>query len=298
MSQVLPPELMQAQLSQVDLLLAMYPDDAGVDDSSADIAAELRRWETGGYEESEFPKNIPPALSISLGLDLADGDDNQPQQRRIPLQLSVPLHWNASDSEPPTDEAPAIRVRIKQPDWMSKAEVSRLQAGLPDEDMFSVMDHIKEECLRQIEASRSLEKPEAHTSSAGPVVRVWFYFPSISTRAKRDDLVNHGPSYGLTGFLLAGKPGILCVEGTSTNIDDYMKFIKTDSWGDIPAHHKKVSERYRETQDVNRVFTNMQEITDLVGERRGERANRNDMQAVEAWLDERGLGEAFKEVLL
>lgn len=289
---------MQFQLSQIDLLLAMYPDEAGVDDSCTDISAELRRWEAGGYAESDFPRSAPPTLSMSLDLDVSDSEHDEPSPRHIPLQLSIPLHYAGSDSESPPDEAPAIWVRIKQPDWMSKAEVSRLQACLPDEDMFSVMDHIKEECLRHIESTRSLAKSEAHTVDTGPVVRVWFYFPSISTRAKRDDLINHGPSYGLTGFLLAGKPGILCVEGTSNNIDDYMKFIKTDSWGDIPAHHKKVSERYRETGNVRRVFTNMQEITDLVGERRGERANRNDMQAVEAWLDERGLGEAFKEVLL
>jgi hypothetical protein len=78
-----------------------------------------------------------------------------------------------------------------------------------------------------------------------------------------------------------------------------MKFIKTESWGDIPAHHKKVSERYRETGDkIERVFPSMTEITDMVGERRGQRANRGDMKAMEEWLVERGLGEAFAKVLM
>ncbi|CCF32536.1 hypothetical protein CH063_04912 [Colletotrichum higginsianum] len=48
-----------------------------------------------------------------------------------------------------------------------------------------------------------------------------------------------------------------------------MRFIKTESWGDIPAHHKKVSERHRETGVASRVFADMSEITDSVGERRG-----------------------------
>jgi hypothetical protein len=106
------------------------------------------------------------------------------------------------------------------------------------------------------------------------------------------------PRYQLSGFLYAGKPGILCVEGGSQSIDDYMKFIKTESWGDIPAHHKKVSERYRETKDVERAFEGMTEITDTVGERRGQRANRGDMKAVEEWLVERGVGDAFAKVLM
>ena len=142
-------------------------------------------------------------------------------------------------------------------------------------------------------------------------MRAWFYFPSISTRAKRDDLVAHAPVYGLTGFLLAGKPGVLCVEGAPARVDRYMRFIRTESWGDIPAHHKKVSERYREAIGAGvrgngggggnggRAFADMREITDeLAAFRRGERANRNDMKALEAWLAERGLGDAFAKVLI
>ena len=34
------------------------------------------------------------------------------------------------------------------------------------------------------------------------------------------------------------------------------------------------------------------------GGRRGERANRTDMRALEAWLGERGLGDAFAKVLI
>ena len=98
---------------------------------------------------------------------------------------------------------------------------------------------------------------------------------------------------------MAGKPGILCLEGGSIAIDDFMKFIKTDSWGDIPSQHKKVSERYRQTDaDLVRVFDGMEEITETVGERRGERANRSDMKALELWLVERGLGVAFGNVFM
>ena len=134
----------------------------------------------------------------------------------------------------------------------------------------------------------------------GPLVRVWFYFPSLSTREKRDDLVSMAPMYALTGFVLAGKPGVLCLEGASRDIDAYMKTIKTESWGDIPSYQKKVSERYREEGQAvgGRRFVGMQEITESLGERRGERANRGDMKALEAWLKERGLGEAFEKVIM
>ncbi|KAI1850933.1 hypothetical protein JX265_007258 [Neoarthrinium moseri] len=294
MPRILPRELLEAQLHQVELLLAMYPDDAEIEGACQSAHRNLASWVAG---DSDMPTDVPDLLSISLNLDLSNDVefDEQMQARAIPLSISIPLQYGGD--EIPAD-APVTRVRIKQPPWMSKAELSKLQAELPDEDLDLVLDHIKQACIEYIESSRNVAQVEPQRGHDEPLVRVWFYFPSISTRSKRDDLINHGPSYGLTGFLLAGKPGILCLEGGSRSIDEYMKFIKTDSWGDIPAHHKKVSERYREISDVQRVFKDIQEITDTVGEKRGERANRGDMKAVEAWLDERGLGDAFKKVLM
>jgi hypothetical protein len=60
---------------------------------------------------------------------------------------------------------------------------------------------------------------------------------------------------------------------------------------------KKYSERFRETEGVERVFSGMEEITDSLGERGGQRANRGDMQALEVWLGSRGLQEAFEKVI-
>jgi hypothetical protein len=256
------------------------------------------QWVEGA---SEKPARVPSTLSISLNLDLSSEVDEPVGSRSIVLELTVPIQYEGP--EPPAEPSP-VRIRMIQPVWMSKAEVTGIQAEIPDEDLLGGIEYVREACLQHIKSSRDAAAAASTTtvgsnSTTEPLVRVWFYFPSISTRSKRDDLINHGPSYGLSGFLLAGKPGILCLEGGSKRIDDYMKFIKTDSWGDIPAHHKKVSERHRETGgQVRRVFDGMQEITDLLGERRGERANRNDMKAVESWLEQRGLGDAFKKVLM
>ncbi|KAK9425691.1 hypothetical protein SUNI508_03052 [Seiridium unicorne] len=292
MSRILPPELMELQLSQIDLLLAMYPEEAVIDSSSENVRADLVTWINGN---SETPTKLPSTISVSLNLDLS-GEISEPSGPvSVLLDLVIPIQHEGQ--EPPEDP-PACWIRVKHSDSMSKAEVSSLQAGIPNEDLLSAIEHVKEACLTHIKTSKNPKVQETVEPSTEPLVRVWFYFPSISTRSKRDDLINHGPSYGLSGFLLAGKPGILCLEGGSRSIDDYMKFIKTDSWGDIPAHHKKVSERHRETGSISRVFAGMVEITDLLGERRGERANRNDMKAVEAWLDDRGLGDAFKKVLM
>jgi hypothetical protein len=283
---ILPPELIELQIGQIDLLRAMYPDEITVEEDAQDMMDDLMD------DGPAFP--TAPMVSIYLWIKVAM---DIPSPRKLELGLYFPFFYNG-DQEP--EEPPKVNVRVIQPPWLNKSDTNQLMAGLlENEDLLGTIEHIKEAAAQQLsQALANANSATASNSATGPLVRVWFYFPSISTRSKRDDFIIHAPTYSLTGFLYAGKPGLLCVEGTSQNIDAYMKYIKTESWGDIPAHHKKVSERYRESVDVQRVFGDMSEITDTVGERRGHRVNRGDMKAIEDWLVERGLGEAFVKVLM
>ena len=318
---------MELQLGQIDLLMAMYPseDEVLVDEEARALIGSLRAWCDGAGDDVETaPRGTPADLSFVLSLDVSAEPEASassrflPTSRRLQLDIALPLRYDGSERPP---EPPAPRVRIRQPEWLSRAETARLAGEVPgadgDEatDMLGVIEAIKEAASRALpqldDGTGQSNGNNAHPAPSGqggaePPVRVWFHFPSISTRAKRDDLVSYAPMYGLTGFLLAGKPGVLCVEGSPSRVDAYMRFIRTESWGDIPAHHKKVSERYRETiastspaGDVGdgRAFPDMREITDeLAATRRGERGNRNDMKVLEAWLVERGLGDAFGKV--
>lgn len=289
---LLPRELLEVQLAQIDLLMAMYPSEESIaiNDTSSAALEVLRQAIEYDTDTSTLSLQSQIDLVLQLEVETAGSTDT----RGIQLSISFPLHYS---DEIPVDPPPS-RLRLHQPSWLNKSDTAAIASQIPeDEDLFAAIeattDAVSAHILQsQEEKAAPASQPTADTSLS----RVWFYFPSISTRSKRDDLVNHAPAYGLTGFLLAGKPGILCLEGGSQAVDDFMKFIKTESWGDIPAHHKKVSERYRQNI-TERAFTGMEEITDQL-ERRGERANRNDMKALEAWLGERGLQEAFAKVLI
>lgn len=307
----LPRHVMDLQLSTLDLLTAMFPSANELDISSSTMSciSQLRDWIA---DPKALPSGVPAHLSLGVRVEISAPDEmdtvqgephRRPDETMVQLNLQVPLQ---SDDPEPTDPPPWT-YSIRQPSWMTKTEVAELGEDMPADDVFAAIDHLRDTAPRFLASSpsalgaASAAVAAAAAAASGPLLRVWFYFPSLSTRAKRDDLVNHAPHYRLTGFVLAGKPGVLCLEGTSEDVDAYMKFIKTESWGDIPSHQKKVSERWRQGgvggESVGRVFDGMQEITDLLGERRGERANRGDMKALEAWLKEKGLGEAFEKVI-
>lgn len=294
---LLPPDLIEQQISQIDLLMAMYPteDETTLDKDSERLLNSLREGIENGMTTIGMSGKAAPTVTIILMLTVSGSEE-----KSLQLDIAVPFSY---EGESTPEEPPKMNTRMRQPAWMNRATATRLNTQIQEiEDLISVIQAVDKAAANYLLSVKE-DKNEVFTAAlslpvdAGPLVRVWFYFPSISTRSKRDDFVIYAPLYHLTGFLYAGKPGLLCVEGPSQSIDDYMKFIKTESWGDIPAYHKKVSERYREIE-INRVFEDMEEITDSVGERRGQRANRGDMKAIEGWLVERGLGNAFMKVLM
>jgi hypothetical protein len=276
----LPPDLLESQISTLDLLLAMFPDPSESDITPSDLSL-ITNIRDNGIESLTSPLPSEIHLSLHVSLDATHS---------IQVNITAPLQ--TSETEP--TEPPPIAFSLRQPDWMDKASVAALSSSLPP-DIFSALDFLRDQGTSLIP---TLPTTETKPTSTGPLVRVWFYFPSLSTREKRQHMVDWAPSYSLTGFVLAGKPGLLCLEGSASSIDAYMNEIKTVSWGDIPSYQKKVSERYREVEVGERAFGEMSEITDAVGERHGARQNRGDMAKIEAWLKGKGLGEMFESVIL
>ncbi|KAK1996883.1 hypothetical protein LX36DRAFT_682125 [Colletotrichum falcatum] len=330
---LLPPDQVEHQAGQVDLLTAMYPaeGEVAIDGESERTLSLLRsRLEGDPPSSSSSPPPSfarPPQVTVLLTLAVAGedggdgggGDNGSPSgPKTLQLEIGVPFSREAKaesaagegkeggEEEQEEEEAPRIRVRVRQPAWLSRAATAQLNARVSSGereggDLLGAIEAAKDAAAAaHLERARLAGDDGERAGDDDPLVRVWFYFPSISTRSKRDDLVAHAPGRGLTGFLYAGKPGLLCLEGGARAVDAYMSFIRTESWGDVPAHQKKVTERLREPAVAARAFSDMREVTGVVGggARRGHRANRGDMAAVEAWLAERGLGDAFAKVLM
>lgn len=47
---------------------------------------------------------------------------------------------------------------------------------------------------------------------------------------KRKDLQELSVEYDLTGFVLPGKPGLVCVEGTQLNTDTWWSIVRLEGW--------------------------------------------------------------------
>ncbi|BGP19451.1 hypothetical protein JCM10213_006271 [Rhodosporidiobolus nylandii] len=325
MAPILPYELLLIQHEALELSESCFalPGELVLAEETAALLPTLRDWlDAGGADTAELEQGgdwtDELVFTLNLSLELPTPTPTHP----LPLSLtvSVPLVQPAHGRPTTPEGAPFATVNVHQPPWLSRAGHEQLCASLPAADrdtcfnnaefVMQVTDRMREMAVKlRPKEEEKKEQKNGKTEENEPEFRVWCWFPSLSTREKRDDIVNWAPEYNVTGFVLAGKPALLCMEGTEKDIQAYLADIKANSWADIPSFQKKVSERYRsplllpsaprtpgEDPTTRRLFVDMVEITDKITHG-GHRGQRGDMGEVKDYLEKVGLGEAFGIVI-
>ena len=240
----------EGQLQLFELLRAMYPLPTDLDISDETLAF----LDANSTEQSQMLEHLQ-SLDAVVHLQL---DDEAARMISVSIKTSI--------------VKPEASLISRQPAWMTRStfetafsEISPMTGGEALSDyVLDTLESIKEE------ASKYPNVPTVNPAAQSAAVdediptnlqRVWFWFPSLSSKEKRRDLVEYAAEYDLKGFVLAGeprhssasssriemtgfwrlgKPGLLCLEGNGAKVDKYLSAIKSESWSDIPSYHKKV----------------------------------------------------------
>ncbi|KAJ3354066.1 hypothetical protein HDU83_005883 [Entophlyctis luteolus] len=234
-----------------------------------------------------------------------------------PVHLHLHVRLRSLPSTPP------VALSVRSEPWMSRATHTAIQGVLDelvvhaapkDGDHDSDVERDVAVCAA-VDAMREFAlPPEEWVAAAGDsaltppsasgdlhiddheeeLVRCWFVLVSLSTREKRNDLVKWAPRFGVTGFVMAGKPAVVCCEGSLARVDRYIAEIKAVSWADVPSHQKKISLAVTESIRF-RKFGDMAEVTHLF-DMGGHRGNRPDLGQVRKWMEERQVAHVFSKV--
>ncbi|GAA5939074.1 uncharacterized protein JCM15063_004413 [Sporobolomyces koalae] len=337
MTHRLSKKLLESQLEALDLCLSLFPQpgELTLTEETERFVPSLREWLQDGTRdgsmtgvERDGPTVWANEIAFDLQLTFHRDDDDESSSSTFPISLHVRLPTVADVRT--SDLPPPAEYNLAHPAWLSRAKYDELSSSLPkynsstftenSDFVLGIIDSVRdrvptyvptreeEDALQRNKRSGRKQRKTASTPNEDePEFRVWLWFPSLSTREKRDDIVTWAADYDLTGFVLAGKPAVMCLEGTENNIQEYMAEIKSNSWADIPSFQKKVSERFRtplikstaslsSSNPSHRIFTDMSEITSLIAQS-GHRGNRGEMAEVREFLEMKGLGEAFGAVV-
>ena len=134
---------------------------------------------------------------------------------------------------------------------------------------------------KEAEADKSEHK---ETKCEQNLTRIWLYMHHIYSKTKRKHIIDWANESKLTGFSLPGKPGVVCIEGDSTETEEYFSRLRRLNW-------KKITCRHKESGIQQRTFLDFKELVFRV---HGSGEDRMDFGEFFQFLVKHGLGDMFK----
>lgn len=274
-------ENLSAQVNELQALQSVYPNELVVADYG--VLADINEY-------IEHPNRKPPRwLEYSIAIPL-NGEN---------IELLVNLPTNYPQEQPDVYARSSHLDRIQQC-LLNKELSSILKAQEVGEPcIYTLISWLQDNAETYFEASAynqaikcndtSKKENETETQTAVTFSRYWIYSHHIYSKFKRRDVANLAKENSITGFCLAGKPGIICMEGNLEDCDYCWQKIKTMNWHRILI---KFLEKEEDCNDVDsmRRFADFQEVSFPTTERH------NDMGQLLKYLTDHNCQHAFKEL--
>jgi hypothetical protein len=273
---------LELQRSELEMLVAMYPGQGELDLTNPAVQQDIQDYLDGTVEHP------PESVEFTLNLKLVENTTS------LEIMIKLP-------SDYPATSLPEVYVRC---DGLKRAEQARINQdliaavqtdSLPKEPcVLFIVDWIQSNAPDYLVPQESTPVPSALNAggqSSGIFSRYWIYSHHIYSKIKRRNMLDLSKEYNLTGFVLPGKPGVICIEGDSKNVADWWAIVRNWQW-------KRLSLRLQQdetTEDIDgyRKFTSFQEIGEVKGNTRDFHM---DMGAFQVYLNEHGFGQLFGEL--
>jgi len=274
----------EMQISEVEILQSMFPG-TGELDIDPSLIHEVVDWVN--EDDDTKLERMPPPIDFCVKLSCSNND--------VEVVITLP------------PEYPKILPEI----YVRSNELSRGNQTLINEDIGEYLENetIPEEpsvvavisWLQEHSENYFIKQNLTPVSLVGQSVmssnkfsRYWIYSHHIYSKNKRKNIVDLALELGLSGFIMSGKPGIICVEGRLENVVEWWGVVRNWNW-------KKITVKIQEEFDVQseddveqrKTFTKFEEIG-LVKE--CHRGNHMDMGEFFKYLEVYQCTWVFKEL--
>ncbi|XP_052078149.1 RWD domain-containing protein 2B-like [Mytilus californianus] len=279
-TQVNIPDMLELQVSEIEMLQSMFPnsDELRLDDPA--VIAEIRQYLDGKLAYEYLQNRIGFTLKITPG------------NQKVTIEV-VCLYPHEYPSV-----APCVFTRCEQMDRTSHSQLNEdLQQYILGVDrgeicMFSVIEWIQENFVKYLKKQQPTKIKKKDIEFDKTFSRLWIYSHHLFSKFKRRDIVDWALEMKLTGFSLPGKPGIICVEGYSQNIDDYWSRLRALAWKKIVIREREDNAIGKKNINEFHKFDKFEEKVFEVRAARG-REYRMDMGLFCDFLNEHNCGHIF-----
>ncbi|XP_078042108.1 RWD domain-containing protein 2A [Augochlora pura] len=265
------------QIYEVEALQSVYPKELHIADNG--ILADINEFIKNPTEE------LPQQLEYSIDLSVNGG--------HIELLVSLSINY---PREKPAVYARSSLLHRSQQLLLNRAlsqVVERQEENEPC--IYTLISWLQDNGEDYITASNTSQGKESigrcrkEEQKSTTFARYWIYSHHIYSKFKRKEVVNIAKENSLTGFSMAGKPGVICVEGAHEDCEYYWQKVKAMNWHRIVI---RLLEKQDDCPNIDsmRRFNDIQEIAFPTSERH------NDLGQLLKYLTDLNLQHAFKEL--
>ncbi|XP_060830348.1 RWD domain-containing protein 2A [Bombus pascuorum] len=272
-------ENLTAQVCELETLQSIYPKELTI--TNHGVLADINEFVKNPMQE------LPQRLEYSIEIPLNNGS----------IELLISLSSNYPK------EKPEVYAR--------SSFLSRTQQLLLNQTLSDILEHQEENepCIQVLilwlqdngenfltQSNKNLNREfvsknrNKNQKNSTSFARFWIYSHHIYSKHKRKKIVDLAEENSLTGFCLAGKPGVICIEGAFEDCDYCWQKIKSMNWQKIILKLIEEEKDCENTMDIMRKFSNFREIFFSTSGRH------NDMSQVLKYLMEHTSQHAFKEL--
>lgn len=242
---------LQKQIDELDMLLSIYcnPGELKVTDHS--VTADINE-----YLEHKL-QTITDKLEYTIRLDI--------QNSVVDVQFELPHLY-------PLIESPDVSVRsslcTKSIESTIKQMLDEFIQTLDKSDVYvyEIVSWMKDNFEEFLSAAKNpATTNEQQKKSDTLMERLWIYSHHIKSKTKRQNIVKLSKDFKLSGFMLPGKPDVICVEGEKENTQQFWKLIRVWNWHKITIRKSEEKIRSSDKMDTFRRFNGFREelFTDI-----------------------------------
>lgn len=283
------------QLEELEMLQSIYPGrgEVVVDDHS--VVSDARNFVAQCGDSGVILK-----LSYSVNVSCVEVN--------FTAICDLPLNY--------PEESPDIFIRVDTLHRSSQRQLNEdleefiLQTERNEVCIFNALQWVQENIANYKDVNKESpviiqDEEKSKNDKEDQFCRLWILSHHIYSKFKRRDILDWAGEMHLTGFCLPGKPGIICVEGPTSDAEAYWNRLRRLTWKKISCKHRedypfpdgKWKPQNLEEKRKGPCFQNFEELNFNARGYGTGREYHMDLGMLQKYLEEKGLTGIFKMLL-
>ncbi|XP_059141830.1 RWD domain-containing protein 2A-like [Physella acuta] len=243
-------EGLELQLAEVEMLTSMYPSPGEFVLDDPTTLEVVKAVVSGDLELEDLENRLGFMVKISV--------QNENKSLQVELVCDLPHEYPFVKPQIFVRAPDICRERHKKLREDLNKELENLQEGeigigiLVEwlrERLYTELQHLSDFSTSDGKNDKKVAGPGRDTMS-----RMWIYSHHIYSKAKRQEIQDWGKELKLHGFSMPGKPGIICAEGFSCDVEEFWHRVRRMSWKKIGITEQEEIPMPEKPEDISKVY--------------------------------------------